>query len=96
MVLSRLSPIRGIENHIDLNLEVYLPNKPTYKRNPQQAQEIQSQVVELISKWWIRESLSLYYVLVILVPKKDDSWRMCTILESLIILPLSISISFLD
>jgi len=40
--------------------------------------EIQKQVAELVSKGWVRESLSPCVVPVILVPKKDGSWRMCT------------------
>lgn len=77
-VPSGLPPIRGIEHHIDLNPGASLPNRPAYRSNPQQTQEIQRQVTELVSKGWVRESLSPCAVPVILVPKKDGSWRMCT------------------
>lgn len=77
-VPSGLPPIRGIEHHIDLNPGASLPNRPAYRSNPQQTQEIQRQVAELISKGWVRESLSPCAVPIILVPKKDGSWRMCT------------------
>ncbi|XP_050908979.1 uncharacterized protein LOC127122728 [Lathyrus oleraceus] len=77
-VPSGLPPIRGIEHHIDLNPGASLPNRPAYRSNPQQTQEIQRQVAELISKGWVRESLSPCVVPIILVPKKDGSWRMCT------------------
>ncbi|XP_050875736.1 uncharacterized protein LOC127079398 [Lathyrus oleraceus] len=77
-VPSGLPPIRGIEHHIDLNPRASLPNRPAYRSNPQQTQEIQRQVAELISKGWVRESLSPCVVPIILVPKKDGSWRMCT------------------
>jgi len=70
--------LRGIEHHIDLSLGASLPNRLAYKSNPQETQEIQRQVDELMRKGWVQESMSLYVVLVILVPKKDETWRMCT------------------
>jgi len=54
-----------------------IPNRPTYRTNPKEAKEIQSQVSELLAKRYVRESLSPCSVLVSLVPKKDGSWRMC-------------------
>jgi len=45
--------------------------------NPQETQEIQRQVDDLISKGLIRESLSTCVVPALLVPKKDGSMRMC-------------------
>lgn len=75
---SGLPPLRGIEHQIDLIPGATLPNRPAYRSNPQQTQEIQKQVGELVSQGWVRESLSPCAVPVILVPKKDGSWRMCT------------------
>jgi hypothetical protein len=39
--------------------------------------EIQRQVQELLDNGYVRESLSPYVVPVILVPKKNGTWRMC-------------------
>jgi len=35
-------------------------------------------VQDLMQKGWVQESLSLCAIPVILVPKKDKTWRMCT------------------
>jgi len=35
-------------------------------------------VQDLKQKGWVQESLSSCVILVILVPKKDKTWRMCT------------------
>ena len=72
-----LPPIRGIEHQIDLIPGAALPNRPPYRTNPEETKEIQRQVQELLDKGFVRESLSPCVVPVILVPKKDGSWRMC-------------------
>jgi hypothetical protein len=54
-----------------------LPNGAPYRTNPEEAEEIQRQVQELLDNEYVRESLSPCAVPVILVPKKDGSWRMC-------------------
>jgi len=56
---------------------VSLPNRPTYRTNPQETKEIESQVQELLEKGWVQKSLSPCVMPVLLVPKKDGKWRMC-------------------
>ena len=70
--------MRGIEHQIDLVPGASLPNRPAYRSNPQETKEIQRQVEELIGKGWVRDSMSPCAMPVILVPKKDGSWRMCS------------------
>jgi hypothetical protein len=54
-----------------------LPNRAAYRTNPEETKEIQRQVEELMKKGYVQESLSPCAVPVLLVPKKDGSWRMC-------------------
>lgn len=72
-----LPPIRGIEHQIDLIPGASLPNRAPYRTNPEETKEIERQVQDLLDKGYIRESLSPCAVPVILVLKKDGSWRMC-------------------
>ncbi|KAG7564287.1 Reverse transcriptase domain [Arabidopsis suecica] len=72
-----LPPIRGIEHQIDLVPGSALPNKPAYRMNPEESKELEKQVRDLMEKGYIRESLSPCAVPVLLVPKKDGTWRMC-------------------
>ena len=73
-----LPPLRGIEHQIDLIPGAPLPNKPAYRMGPEETKELQRQVDGLLGKGWVQESLSPCAVPVILVPKKDGTWRMCT------------------
>jgi hypothetical protein len=75
--LSGLPPLRGIEHQIDFVPGASIPNRPAYRSNPEEMKELQRQVDELMEKGYIRESMSPCAVPVLLVPKKDETWRMC-------------------
>ena len=53
-----LPPIRGIEHQIDFVPIATLPNRPAYRANLEETKELQRQVEELLSKGYIRESMS--------------------------------------
>ena len=71
--LNRLPPLKGIEHHIDFVLRVVIPNQPIYRSNPQKTKELQKKIDELMMKGYIRESMSICDVSVLLVPKKDGT-----------------------
>ncbi|KAD7479276.1 hypothetical protein E3N88_02412 [Mikania micrantha] len=74
---SGLPPLRTIQHKIDLIPGSVLPNKPAYRSNPQETEEMRKQVDDLLQKGLIREALSPCAVPTILVPKKNGEWRMC-------------------
>ncbi|XP_072076547.1 uncharacterized protein [Arachis hypogaea] len=72
-----LPPLRGIEHQIDFIPGANIPNRPAYRSNPEETKELQRQVKELLAKGHIQESMSTCAIPVLLVPKKDCTWRMC-------------------
>jgi hypothetical protein len=73
-----LPPIRIISHHIDLIPRAIFPNKVAYRLTPQENEEVKNQVQDLLENGLVRESLSLCAVPIVLSPKKDGGWRMCT------------------
>ncbi|GJS86056.1 hypothetical protein Tco_0752597 [Tanacetum coccineum] len=71
-----LPPIRTIQHKIDLIPGSILPNKPAYRSNPKESDEIRKQVDALLQKRLIRESLGLCVVPTLLIPKKNGERRM--------------------
>jgi hypothetical protein len=69
--------LRGIEHQIDLIPGATLPNCAAYQTNPEETKEIQRQVQDLLDHGYVHESLSPCVVPILLVPKKDGTWRMC-------------------
>uniref|UniRef100_A0A2N9I939 Reverse transcriptase domain-containing protein n=1 Tax=Fagus sylvatica TaxID=28930 RepID=A0A2N9I939_FAGSY len=74
---NELPPIRGIEHQIDFVPGATIPNRLALPGARKETKELQRQVEDLMSKGYVRESMSPCAVLVLLVPKKDGMWRMC-------------------
>ena len=55
---------------------VTISNRPAYRSNPNETKELQRQVEELLTKGHVRESMCLCAMPVLLMPKKDGTWRM--------------------
>ncbi|MCO5557160.1 hypothetical protein L7F22_010719 [Adiantum nelumboides] len=73
-----LPPKRGDDDHmIELILGSSPPNKPPYRISQAQQEEIMRQVNELVEKGMVRPSSSPFCSPVLLVQKKDGTYRMC-------------------
>jgi hypothetical protein len=75
-VLKGLPPKRQVEHEIQLQQDVPLPNIGMYRLSILENAEINKQVQELIEQGVIRPSASPCGSPIILVPKKDGTWRM--------------------
>ncbi|MCO5611057.1 hypothetical protein L7F22_065307 [Adiantum nelumboides] len=73
-----LPPKRGDDDHaIELIPGSSPPNKPPYRVSQAQQEEIMRQVNELVEKGMVRPSSSPFCSPVLLVHKKDGTYRMC-------------------
>lgn len=66
-----------VKHSIDLVPGSLLPNASLYRRFVLENEEICRQIQDLIDKGHIRPSSSPFGSPIILVPKKDGTWRMC-------------------
>ena len=73
-ILDGLPLVRSISHFMDLIPEASFPNKAPYRLTPNENEELNRQVQELLQKGLIRESLSLCVVPIILAPKKNGEW----------------------
>ncbi|MCO5571593.1 hypothetical protein L7F22_025338 [Adiantum nelumboides] len=77
-ILGELPPKQGDDDHtIELIPGSSPPNKPPYRVSQAQQEEIMRQVNELVEKGMVRPSSSPFCSPVLLVQKKDGTYRMC-------------------
>ncbi|XP_076905234.1 uncharacterized protein LOC143560931 [Bidens hawaiensis] len=69
--------IQDIQHCIDFVPGASIPNKPAYRMNPTEFNELNRQVQELLKKGLIHESMSPCAVPALLVPKPNGTFRMC-------------------
>jgi hypothetical protein len=72
-----LPPRRGIQHEIQLQQDCPLPNIGMYRMSVMENAEIKKQIQELLDKGVIMPSTSPCGSPIVLVPKKDGTWRMC-------------------
>ena len=66
-----------VKHSIDLTPGAPLPNGPIYRRSVLENDEIKRQIQELLQKGHIRLSSSPCGSPIVLVQKKDGTWRLC-------------------
>lgn len=72
-----LPPHRELDHAIHLQPGASPPNVRPYRYSPLQKDEIERQVVEMLQAGLITTSISPFAAPVLLVKKKDDTWRFC-------------------
>jgi hypothetical protein len=72
-----LPPKRGIQHEIQLQQDCPLPNIGMYRMSVMENAEIKKQIQELLDKGVIVPSSLPCGSPIVLVPKKDGTWRMC-------------------
>ena len=75
--ISGLPPEREIEFTIDLIPETEPISIPPYRMAPAELRELKAQLEELLSKGFIRPSISPWGAPVLFMKKKDGSLRLC-------------------
>jgi len=75
--LSGISPDRDVEFSIEVILNTTPISKALYRMAPVELAKLKKQLQEYLDKRFIRPSVSLWGVPVLLVKKKDSSRRMC-------------------
>jgi hypothetical protein len=72
-----LPPRRQYDHAITLEADAKPPNSKPYRYSPMQKDEIERQVSDMLRSGVIAHSMSPYAAPVLLVKKKDGSWRFC-------------------
>ena len=78
-----LPPKRGIQHEIQLQQDHPLPNIGMYRMSIMGSLEIKNKIQKLLNKGIKRPSTSPCGSPIVLVPKKDVTWRMCIDLHAL-------------
>ena len=74
---SGFPPFRVIDHQMDFAFGAIILNRLAYRTNLEETKELQQQVEELMAKGYVRGSLSPCVIPILIVPKKDGSWRIC-------------------
>lgn len=75
--LPGLPPDRPVDHKIDLEPGHSPPHRPIYRMDQEELAELKKQLDELLSKGYIKPSVSAYGAPVLLIRKKDNTMRLC-------------------